>query len=268
MWPGLTGIIVCAEFGYRPDEKWGYTHDGSAVLYLKDVHVIISRNCQLLKELVQMFPGCKWIVVGGSPCQDLTFAGPLRGVLGLIGPSSRLFFVLLCNFCHAEARWACCCQVLGWKCRLDATDTPWCFLQASWPPPWPARSIHLGPLGLWLSNHSKATKKATTFLLQFFHMVCYGPLGRYINHMPLFGTTPSGMEGSILEKHVNWVQAKSRISAGSRLSFPPSWDHGTSYYSDGLEDRILVKKNGLAPRFEHPQIEYSRGKKPKKKIHR
>ena len=39
-------------------------------------------------------------------------------------------------------------------------------------------------------------------------------------------------------------------------------------YSSGLEDRILVKKNGLAPRFEHPQIEYSRGKKPPKKIHR
>ena len=43
-----------------------------------------------------MFPDCKWIIVGGSPCQDLTFAGPLRGVLGLVGPSSRLFFVLLC----------------------------------------------------------------------------------------------------------------------------------------------------------------------------
>ena len=88
--------LVCTEFGYRSDEKWGYTLDGSAVLYLKDVHVVISNNCRLLKELVQMFPDCKWIIVGGSPCQDLTFAGPLRGVLGLIGPSSRLFFVLLC----------------------------------------------------------------------------------------------------------------------------------------------------------------------------
>ena len=75
--------LVCTEFGYRSDEKWGYTQDGSAVLYLKDVQVIISRNCHLLKELVQMFPGCKWVVVGGSPCQD---------------PSSRLFLVLLCVF--------------------------------------------------------------------------------------------------------------------------------------------------------------------------
>ena len=88
--------LVCTEFGYRSDEKWGYTHDGSAVLYLKDVHAVINNNCQVLKELVQMFPDCRWVIVGGSPCQDLTFAGPLRGVLGLIGPSSRLFFVLLC----------------------------------------------------------------------------------------------------------------------------------------------------------------------------
>ena len=63
--------LVCTEFGYRSDEKWGYTHDGSAVLYLKDVHGVINNNCRVLKELVQMFPDCKWIIVGGSPCQDL-----------------------------------------------------------------------------------------------------------------------------------------------------------------------------------------------------
>ena len=62
--------LVCTEYGYRSDEKWGYTVEGSAVLYLKDVHVVINHNCQLLKELVQMFPDCKWIIVGGSPCQD------------------------------------------------------------------------------------------------------------------------------------------------------------------------------------------------------
>ena len=88
--------LVCAEYGYRSDEKWGYTAEGTAVLYLKDVHEVINRKCQVLQDLVQMFPDCKWIIVGGSPCQDLTFAGPLRGMLGLVGPNSRLFFVLLC----------------------------------------------------------------------------------------------------------------------------------------------------------------------------
>ena len=88
--------LVCTEFDYRSDEKWGYTAEGSAVLYLEDVHSIIAGQCKVLQDLVQMFPDCKWIIIGGSPCQDLTFAGPLRGLLGLIGPSSRLFFVLLC----------------------------------------------------------------------------------------------------------------------------------------------------------------------------
>ena len=66
------------------------------MLYVKDVHYIIAGQCKVLHDLVRMFPDCKWIIVGGSPCQDLTFAGPWRGLLGLIGPSSRLFFVLLC----------------------------------------------------------------------------------------------------------------------------------------------------------------------------
>ena len=88
--------LVCTEFDYRSDERWGYTPDGSAVLYLRDVNSVIAGHCKVLQELVQMFPDCKWIILGGSPCQDLTFAGPLRGLLGLIGPSSRLFFVLLC----------------------------------------------------------------------------------------------------------------------------------------------------------------------------
>ena len=88
--------LVCTEFGYRSDEKWGFTPEGSAVLYVKDVRYIIDGQCKVLQDLVRMFPDCKWIIVGGSPCQDLTFAGPWRGLLGLIGPSSRLFFVLLC----------------------------------------------------------------------------------------------------------------------------------------------------------------------------
>ena len=88
--------LVCSEFGYRSDEKWGYTNDGTAVLYVKDVQSLIDHECKLLRELVVTFPDCKWIIIGGSPCQDLTFAGPFRGLLGLTGPSSRLFFVLLC----------------------------------------------------------------------------------------------------------------------------------------------------------------------------
>ena len=57
--------LVCTEFGYRSDEKWEYTAEGSGVLYVKDVHSIIARQCKVLQDLVQMFPDCKWIIVGG-----------------------------------------------------------------------------------------------------------------------------------------------------------------------------------------------------------
>ena len=88
--------VVCAEFGYRADEQWSYTPQGTAALYVKDVHSLIAKNCQVLRSTIEAYPGLKWIIVGGSPCQDLTFAGPHKGLLGLAGPCSRLFFVFLC----------------------------------------------------------------------------------------------------------------------------------------------------------------------------
>ena len=88
--------VVCAEFGYRADEQWSFTPQGTAALYAKDVHSLIANNCQVLRSTIEAYPGLKWIITGGSPCQDLTFAGPYKGLLGLAGPCSRLFFVFLC----------------------------------------------------------------------------------------------------------------------------------------------------------------------------
>ena len=68
----------------------------SGVSPRKDVHSLIANNCQVLRSTIEAYPGLKWIIVGGSPCQDLTFAGPYKGLLGLAGPCSRLFFVFLC----------------------------------------------------------------------------------------------------------------------------------------------------------------------------
>ena len=87
--------LVCAEFGYRTDEKWGYTASGSACLYITDVHKLADNDCLLLRQLTALFPGLRWFIVGGSPCQDLTYAGYLHGLLGLVGARSRLFFLLL-----------------------------------------------------------------------------------------------------------------------------------------------------------------------------
>ena len=89
--------LVCAEFGYRPDEQWGYTVDGAACCYIRDVNSILKNDCYLLRQVVSMYPNLKWFIVGGSPCQDLTYAGPSQGLLGLVGSQSRLFFVLLCT---------------------------------------------------------------------------------------------------------------------------------------------------------------------------
>ena len=82
---------MCAEFGYRSDEEWCYAIDGSAVLD--------SRS--------------------GSPCQDLTLAGTMKGVLGLTGMSSRLFFILL----------PCCGSLFSRECRIYAEDALRGFLQ-------------------------------------------------------------------------------------------------------------------------------------------
>ncbi len=88
--------LVCPEFGYRSDGDWGYTVDGSACIYVKDAKLLLDNECRILQQASAMFPDLKWIVVGGSPCQDLMYAGPLHGLLGLVGAHSRLFFALLC----------------------------------------------------------------------------------------------------------------------------------------------------------------------------
>ena len=87
--------LVCAEFGYRTDQKWGYTINGSASIYVKDVNSTLEDDCKILKEAHILSPNARWFIIGGSPRQDLTFAGTYRGVLGLVGKNSRFFFSLL-----------------------------------------------------------------------------------------------------------------------------------------------------------------------------
>ena len=49
-----------------------------------------------------MHPTIKWIVVAGSPCQDLTYTGYLNGLLGLTGQRSMLFFVVYLVILHFQ----------------------------------------------------------------------------------------------------------------------------------------------------------------------
>ena len=94
--PGKYGIMylvwwgVFGYSGYSPKRldvpngyiAWGYTMSGSACLYISDVHKLAENDCLLLRQLAVQFPGLKWFFIGGSPCQDLTYAGYLHGLLG------------------------------------------------------------------------------------------------------------------------------------------------------------------------------------------
>ena len=112
--------VVCAEFGYRADEQWSFTLQGTAALYVKDVHSLIANNCHVLRSTIEAYPGLKWIIIGGSPCQDLTFAGPYKGLLGLAGPCSRLFFVFVCIIFTVQQ--LCGPQAVRLSCRKCCVD--------------------------------------------------------------------------------------------------------------------------------------------------
>ena len=41
--------LVCAEFGQRPDQKWGRTN-GSTCLHVKDANLLLENHCRRLHE--------------------------------------------------------------------------------------------------------------------------------------------------------------------------------------------------------------------------
>ena len=94
--------LVAAEIGLREDQQWGYTIEGVATIYVKDVWALVARDSLILRQAKAMHPTIKWIVVAGSPCQDLTYAGYLNGLLGLTGQRSMLFFVVYLVILHLQ----------------------------------------------------------------------------------------------------------------------------------------------------------------------
>ena len=95
--------LVAAEIGLREDQQWGYTIEGVATIYVKDVWALVARDSLILRQAKAMHPTIKWIVVAGSPCQDLTYAGYLNGLLGLTGQRSMLFFVVYLVILHSRS---------------------------------------------------------------------------------------------------------------------------------------------------------------------
>ena len=94
--------LVATEIGMREDQQWGYTIEGTAAIYVEDVWTLTDKDSQILRQAKAMHPELKWIVIAGSPCQDLTYAGFLNGLLGLTGQRSMLFFIVYIVILHLQ----------------------------------------------------------------------------------------------------------------------------------------------------------------------
>ena len=94
--------LVAAEIGLREDQQWGYTLEGVTTIYVKDVWTLVANDSLILRQAKAMHPTLKWVVIAGSPCQDLTYAGFLNGLLGLTGQRSMLFFVVYIVILHLQ----------------------------------------------------------------------------------------------------------------------------------------------------------------------
>ena len=85
--------LVSEQFSFRTDGKWTQSSKDTFTLYADDVRQLLRDQCRIFKEaFASAGPQCRWFVIAGSPCQDLTPAGPLKGLLGLTGPCSSLFY--------------------------------------------------------------------------------------------------------------------------------------------------------------------------------
>ena len=85
--------LVGEQFSFRIDGEWTQSSKDTFTLYADDVRKLLRDQCRILKEAFALAgPQCRWFVIAGSPCQDLTPAGPLKGLLGLTGPCSSLFY--------------------------------------------------------------------------------------------------------------------------------------------------------------------------------
>lgn len=90
--PVLTQIVG-EQFRLRTDGKWSRPDKTTAAIYVDDIRKLLQDQCLILREAFALAgTSCRWFVIAGSPCQDLTIAGPFKGLLGLTGQCSHLFY--------------------------------------------------------------------------------------------------------------------------------------------------------------------------------
>lgn len=73
------------------DGEW-FRRGDSRYRYLKDVDELVNGNGAVIRQALALAPDIPYILVAGTPCQDLTTIGRQRGTLGLAGPRSIFFY--------------------------------------------------------------------------------------------------------------------------------------------------------------------------------
>ena len=85
--------LVAEKHGFRLDGQWRKHPSGMSSIYIDDVKKLFADGCKILSQIISIAGReCKWLFVSGSPCQDLTIAGPTQGVVGICGRQSSLLF--------------------------------------------------------------------------------------------------------------------------------------------------------------------------------
>ena len=85
--------LISLQTGLRLDGQWTHLASGTTGIYLSDVVKLVDSQCRILREASALCPNGKWLIVSGSPCQDLTYAGRYKGLLGITGKRSVFFLV-------------------------------------------------------------------------------------------------------------------------------------------------------------------------------
>ncbi len=103
--------FVAAKWGYHLDQVWAKDFDGIPSIYLEDVWKTLAHQAKILREAISLLncnPPEKTliVVIGGSPCQDLTYAGK-SAQLGVVGSRSVHIHVFYALFLAIQQVFPC-----------------------------------------------------------------------------------------------------------------------------------------------------------------
>ena len=94
-------IIVAEQLGLDFDGNWCRSRRGPVSIYLDDVAKLFAENSKVIREFCGFLfhnhpaPILKVLAIAGSPCTELTWAEINKGILGVTGPNSSLFHLML-----------------------------------------------------------------------------------------------------------------------------------------------------------------------------